>query len=77
MTTPVDEFADMATEWAHEWFRKAPRAHGRLGELLRALTLRALTIERSGRLKLVLDPATGRHDPAATRSVGTETLFDF
>ena len=26
---------------------------------------------------LVLDPATGRYDAAATPSTGTETLFDF
>jgi divinyl chlorophyllide a 8-vinyl-reductase len=26
---------------------------------------------------LVLDPATGHYDPAATPSTGTETLFDF
>ena len=26
---------------------------------------------------LVLDPATGRYDAAATPSAGTETLFDF
>ena len=26
---------------------------------------------------LVLDPATGRYDAAATPSTGSETLFDF
>ena len=26
---------------------------------------------------LVFDPATGRYDPAATPSTGTETRFDF
>jgi divinyl chlorophyllide a 8-vinyl-reductase len=26
---------------------------------------------------LVLNPATGRYDAAATPSIGTETLFDF
>ena len=52
-----------------------------LGRLRPALADKA-ELARIGRYyatesMLVLDPATGRYDAAATPSVGTETLFDF
>ena len=54
---------------------------GRVGRVLPALTAKA-ELARIGRYyatesMLVLDPASGRYDPAATPSTGTETLFDF
>lgn len=54
---------------------------GTLGRVLPALADKA-ELARIGRYyatesMLVLDPATGRYDAAATPSTGTETLFDF
>ncbi len=51
------------------------------GRLVPALAAKA-ELARIGRYyatesMLVLDPATGRYDPAATPATGTETLFDF
>ena len=53
-------------------------AAGRLAPALR----RKAELARIGRYyatesMLVLDPATGRYDPAATPATGSETLFDF
>jgi len=52
-----------------------------LGRVVPALEVKA-ELARIGRYyatesMLVLDPATGRYDAAATPSTGTETLFDF
>ena len=54
---------------------------GTAGRVLPALAAKA-ELARIGRYyatesMLVLDPATGRYDAAATPSTGTETLFDF
>jgi divinyl chlorophyllide a 8-vinyl-reductase len=54
---------------------------GGLGRVLPALAAKA-ELARIGRYyatesMLVLDPATGRYDAAATPSTGTETLFDY
>jgi len=54
---------------------------GAAGRVLPALAAKA-ELARIGRYyatesMLVLDPATGRYDAAATPSTGTETLFDF
>ena len=54
---------------------------GTAGRLVPALAAKA-ELARIGRYyatesMLVLDPATGRYDAAATPSTGTETLFDF
>ncbi|PTS87509.1 epimerase [Sphingomonas sp. HMWF008] len=54
---------------------------GTLGRVVPALADKA-ELARIGRYyatesMLVLDPATGRYDAAATPSTGTETLFDF
>jgi divinyl chlorophyllide a 8-vinyl-reductase len=54
---------------------------GTLGRVWPALADKA-ELARIGRYyatesMLVLDPATGRYDAAATPSTGTETLFDF
>ncbi len=54
---------------------------GTAGHVLPALAAKA-ELARIGRYyatesMLVLDPATGRYDAAATPSTGTETLFDF
>ena len=70
-------------------FRRVPvalldtiiRVLGTLGRLRPALAEKA-ELARIGRYyatesMLVLDPATGRYDAAATPSTGTETLFDF
>ena len=54
---------------------------GALGRVVPPLAVKA-ELARIGRYyasesMLVLDPATGRYDAAATPSTGTETLFDF
>jgi len=54
---------------------------GALGQMLPSLAEKA-ELARIGRYyatesMLVLDPATGRYDAAATPSAGSETLFDF
>ena len=54
---------------------------GRVGRVVPAAAEKA-ELGRIGRYyatesMLVLDPATGRYDAAATPSVGSETLFDF
>ncbi len=54
---------------------------GTVGHVAPALAAKA-ELARIGRYyatesMLVLDPATGRYDPAATPATGTETLFDF
>jgi divinyl chlorophyllide a 8-vinyl-reductase len=54
---------------------------GIAGRVVPALAAKA-ELARIGRYyatesMLVLDPVTGRYDPAATPSTGTETLFDF
>jgi len=54
---------------------------GALGQMLPSLAEKA-ELARIGRYyatesMLVLDPATGRYDAAATPSTGSETLFDF
>jgi divinyl chlorophyllide a 8-vinyl-reductase len=54
---------------------------GALGRIVPALAKRA-ELARIGRYyatesMLVLNPGTGRYDPAATPSTGSETLFDF
>ncbi len=54
---------------------------GTLGQVLPPLAAKA-ELARIGRYyatesMLVLDPATGRYDAAATPSTGTQTLFDF
>ncbi len=54
---------------------------GTLGRVSPALADKA-ELARIGRYyatesMLVLDPATGRYDAAATPSTGTETLFDY
>ena len=57
------------------------RVLGTLGRLRPALAEKA-ELARIGRYyatesMLVLDPATGRYDAAATPSTGTDTLFEF
>ena len=70
-------------------FRRVPvalldtivRVLGTLGKVLPSLAVKA-ELARIGRYyatesMLVLDPATGRYEAAATPSTGSETLFDF